>query len=84
MQTGAATVENSMEFPQKTTQHRRKKLKKIQINGSMYHVHGLEELTSSKWPDHLKQFKDSIPIKIPKTYFTDIEQTFKKFIWKHK
>ena len=30
---------------QKTTQHRRKKLKKIQINGSMYHVHGLEELT---------------------------------------
>ena len=25
-----------------------------------------------------------IPIKISKIYFTDIEQTFQKFIWNHK
>ena len=38
----------------------RKKLRKTQTNGSMYHAHGLEELTSSKWPDHPKQFIDSM------------------------
>ena len=32
---------------QKTTQHGRKKLRKTQKNGSVYSVHGLEELTSS-------------------------------------
>ena len=31
-----------------------KKLRKTQTNGSMYHAHGLEELTSSKWPDYPK------------------------------
>ena len=27
---------------------------------------------------------DAIPTKIPMEYFTDIEQTFQKFIWNHK
>ena len=27
---------------------------------------------------------NAIPIKVPMTYFIDTEQTFQKFIWKHK
>ena len=27
---------------------------------------------------------NAIPIKMPKMYFTDIEQTFQKFMWNHK
>ena len=33
-------------------------LKKGKKHGSMYHAHGLEELTSSKWPYYPKQFID--------------------------
>ena len=36
------------------------KLRKTQTNGSMYVVHELEELTSSKCPYYPKQFIDSM------------------------
>ena len=39
---------------------RLKKEIKEDINGSMDHAHGLEELTSSKWPYYPKQFTDSV------------------------
>ena len=42
-----------------TTQHWKKKLRKTQTQGSIYCVHSLEELTSSKWPSYTKQFTDS-------------------------
>ena len=37
-----------------------KKEIKTQTNGSMYHAHGLEELTSSKYPYYPKHFIDSM------------------------
>ena len=37
-----------------------KKLRKTQKNGSMYHAHGLEELTASQWTYYPKQFIDSM------------------------
>ena len=42
----------------------------------IYCVHGSEELTSLKCPYYPKQSIDSIPIKIPMTYFTELEQIF--------
>ena len=38
----------------------KKEIKKDTKNGSIYHVHGLEELTSSKCAYYTKQFIDSM------------------------
>ena len=34
-------------------------------------------------PEAIYRF-NAIPIKVPMTYFTDVEQTFQEFTWKHK
>ena len=38
----------------------KKEIKGAPTNGSMYHAHGLGELTSSKWPYYPKQFIHSM------------------------
>ena len=40
--------------------HPRNTMKKVQINGSTYHVHGKEELTYLKCPYYPKQSIDSV------------------------
>ena len=44
----------------------------------MYYAHGSEELTSSKYPYYPKQFMFiAIPVKVPMTYFTNVEKHFR-------
>ena len=64
---------------------RLKKEIKEDINGSMDHAHGLEELTSSKWPYYPKPFIDSMQYLLNyQWHISDIEQKLQKFIWNHK
>ena len=40
-----------------------------QIDGKIYHAHGLEELILSKWLYYLRQYTDSMPYQITKDIF---------------
>ena len=56
-----------------------------QTNGKRFHIHGLEGQILSKCVHYPKQSIFNVtPIKIPKAFFPELEQTVLKFVHDHK
>ena len=55
-----------------------------QIDGKTYHALGFEESILSKLLYYLRQYTNLIPIELPRSFFTELEQNILKFVWKHK
>ena len=59
-------------------------LKKISLPNAYLHVYfQINIIKTSILRKAIYRF-NKIPVKIPLKYFTDIKQTFQKFIWSHK
>lgn len=70
----------------KTTRKTLLKEIKEDTNGNTSYAYGVEELKLSRWLLLLKAIYrlNAVPMKIPKAFFTDTEETIQKFLWNHK